>query len=138
MSIDAPETASLAGSLYREIDRADWARLASGVEQPLSETEIVQLRGLGDRLDMAEVREVYLPLSRLLSLYASATKRLGAATDAFLGEPDTTTPFVVAVAGSVAVGKSTIARLLRELMSRWSTHPARRTGHHRRIPLPER
>lgn len=110
-------------SLYREIDRAEWARLAADTPQPLSETEIVQIRGLGDRLDIAEVREVYLPLSRLLSLYANATKRLGADTSAFLREPDSTTPFVVAVAGSVAVGKSTIARLLRELMSRWPGTP---------------
>ena len=91
--------------------------------QPLTETEIVQLRGIGDRPDIDEVREVYLPLSRLLSLYAKSTKRLGEATSAFLQEEDTTTPFVVAVAGSVAVGKSTIARLLRELMSRWSDTP---------------
>jgi type I pantothenate kinase len=83
----------------------------------------VQLRGIGDLLDLAEVREVYLPLSRLLSTYAENTKRLGAETAAFLGEPDSTTPFVVAVAGSVAVGKSTIARLLRELMSRWPGTP---------------
>ena len=69
------------------------------------------------------MREVYLPLSRLLSLYASATKQLGAATSTFLQEDDTTTPFVVGVAGSVAVGKSTIARLLRELMSRWPGTP---------------
>ena len=110
-------------SLYREIDRAEWARLAADMAQPLAETEIVQIRGIGDLLDMAEVREVYLPLSRLLSLYANATKRLGADTSAFLREPDTTTPFVVAVAGSVAVGKSTIARLLRELMSRWPGTP---------------
>src|SRR5690349_3310491 len=67
-------------SLYREIDRADWARLAADMAQPLAETEIVQIRGIGDLLDMAEVREVYLPLSRLLSLYANATKRLGADT----------------------------------------------------------
>jgi type I pantothenate kinase len=110
-------------SLYREIDRAEWARLAADMPQPLAETEIVQIRGIGDLLDMAEVREVYLPLSRLLSLYANATKRLGADTSAFLRESDTTTPFVVAVAGSVAVGKSTIARLLRELMSRWPGTP---------------
>ncbi len=110
-------------SLYREIDRDVWARLAAGERQPLTETEIVQLRGLGDRLDLAEVREVYLPLSRLLSLYAGATKGLGADTADFLGETDSTTPFVVAVAGSVAVGKSTIARLLRELMSRWPGTP---------------
>ncbi len=119
---DASETTVLP-ELYREIDRDEWARLASGMTQPLTETEVVQLRGLGDRLDLAEVREVYLPLSRLLSLYANATKRLGADTAGFLQEPDTTTPFVVAVAGSVAVGKSTIARLLRELMSRWSDTP---------------
>jgi len=127
----APATATVAGSatatpslsLYREIDRGEWARLAADMAQPLSETEIVQIRGLGDMLDITEVREVYLPLSRLLSLYANATKRLGADTSAFLREPDTTTPFVVAVAGSVAVGKSTIARLLRELMSRWPATP---------------
>ena len=110
-------------SPYREIDRADWARLAAGLDQPLSETEIVGIRGIGDRLNLAEVREVYMPLSRLLSLYASSTRKLGAATSAFLQEEDTTTPFVVGVAGSVAVGKSTIARLLRELMSRWPGTP---------------
>lgn len=119
---DAPEIVALP-ELYREIHRDEWARLAAGMTQPLAETEVVQLRGLGDRLDLAEVREVYLPLSRLLSLYANATKRLGADTAGFLHEPDTTTPFVVGVAGSVAVGKSTIARLLRELMSRWSDTP---------------
>ena len=110
-------------SPYREIARSEWARLAADMDQPLTESEVVQLRGLGDRLDITEVREVYLPLSRLLSLYASATKNLGADTAAFLQEPDTTTPFVVGVAGSVAVGKSTIARLLRELMSRWPGTP---------------
>ena len=110
-------------SPYREIDRAEWARLAADLDQPLSETEVVEIRGLGDRLDLTEVREVYLPLSRLLSLYATSTKRLGAATSEFLHEADATTPFVVGVAGSVAVGKSTIARLLRELMSRWPGTP---------------
>lgn len=110
-------------SLYREVDRAEWAALAPGVPNPLTETEVVQLRGIGDRLDLTEVREVYVPLSRLLSTYAENTKRLGAEVSAFLREPDTTTPFVVGVAGSVAVGKSTVARLLRELMSRWPGTP---------------
>ncbi|MFE7843910.1 type I pantothenate kinase [Microbacterium sp. NPDC057407] len=123
MSADDASTISPALSLYREIDRADWARLAAGMSQPLSETEIIQIRGLGDRLDMAEVAQVYLPLSRLLSLYAKAIKRLGAETSSFLGDDEAATPFVVAVAGSVAVGKSTIARLLRELMSRWPDTP---------------
>lgn len=108
---------------YREIARADWARLAPEMKQPLTHTEIVQLRGLGDRLDLQEVEEVYLPLSKLLSLYVASTKALGASTSTFLGEPDTTTPFVIGIAGSVAVGKSTIARLLRELLSRWSDTP---------------
>lgn len=113
----------LAPQLYRDVDRDEWARLSHGLTQPLTEIEVVQIRGLGDRLDMTEVREVYLPLSRMLNLYASAAKRLGAQTSEFLHEPDTTTPFVVGVAGSVAVGKSSIARLLRELMSRWPGTP---------------
>jgi len=121
MSTD--DTLTTIDALYRDVDRAEWARLAAGIPNPLTETEIVQLRGIGDRLDMAEVRDVYLPLSRLLSTYAENTKRLGAETADFLGEPDETTPFVVGVAGSVAVGKSTIARLLRELMSRWPGTP---------------
>ncbi|MFS0868168.1 type I pantothenate kinase [Microbacterium sp. 179-B 1A2 NHS] len=117
------ETLMTVDSLYREIGRAEWARMAAGMQSPLTETEVVQLRGIGDRLDIREVQEVYLPLSRMLSLYASATKRLGADTAGFLGEADSTTPFIVAVAGSVAVGKSTVARLLRELMSRWPGTP---------------
>ncbi len=120
-----PVTAHAAKPLspYRVIERAEWARLAADLDQPLSETEVVGIRGIGDMLDLAEVREVYLPLSRLLSLYVTSTKQLGAATSTFLQEEDSTTPFVIAVAGSVAVGKSTIARLLRELVSRWPGTP---------------
>lgn len=123
MAAEDTTVAAPALSLYREIDRAEWARLAAGMAQPLTETEIVQIRGIGDRLDIAEVRQVYLPLSRLLSLYAESTKRLGDDTSDFLGDTEAPTPFVVGVAGSVAVGKSTIARLLRELMSRWPGTP---------------
>src|SRR6478735_8018149 len=104
---------------FVELSRADWAELAQSTRLPLLETEIVQLRGLGDPLDMREVEEVYLPLSRLLNLYVAGTKRLHRATSDFLGERAASTPFVIGVAGSVAVGKSTIARLLRELLSRW-------------------
>ena len=121
MSID--DVSTEVSSLYREVGRAEWAALAAGIPNPLTETEVIQLRGIGDRLNLTEVREVYLPLSRLLSTYAENTKRLGAETAAFLRDPDTTTRFVVGVAGSVAVGKSTIARLLRELMSRWPGTP---------------
>lgn len=108
---------------FVELDRADWAELAQNTPQPLSETEVVQLRGLGDPLDMQEVKEVYLPLSRLLNLYAVGTQRLHRVTSDFLGERARRTPFVIGVAGSVAVGKSTIARLLRELISRWEDTP---------------
>jgi len=116
-------------SPFLEIDRSEWAALAPTTRLPLSETELVQLRGLGDVLDLAEVSEVYLPLSRLLSLYASGARNLHRSTTEFLGsagvvEPTVrSTPFVIGVAGSVAVGKSTIARLLRELLARWDDTP---------------
>ena len=90
---------------------------------PLRETEIVQLRGLGEPLDPREVAEVYLPLSRLLNLYVGGTKSLHEVTSEFLRERVESTPFVIGVAGSVAVGKSTIARLLRELLARWEHTP---------------
>lgn len=109
---------------FVEIDREQWAALAPKEQLSLTETEIVQLRGLGDRLDMAEVQAVYLPLSRLLNLYALGARNLHAATSRFLGEgAGATTPFVIGVAGSVAVGKSTVARLLRELTKRWPETP---------------
>jgi type I pantothenate kinase len=90
---------------------------------PLREIEIVQLRGLGEPLDLREVAEVYLPLSRLLNLYVGGTKALHNVTSEFLRERVESTPFVIGVAGSVAVGKSTIARLLRELLARWEHTP---------------
>jgi type I pantothenate kinase len=110
-------------SPFVELGRADWADLAQSTRLPLKETEIVQLRGLGDPLDMREVEEVYLPLSRLLNLYVGGAKQLHRVTSEFLGERSASTPFVIGVAGSVAVGKSTIARLLRELLSRWDDTP---------------
>jgi type I pantothenate kinase len=108
---------------FVELGRADWSELARSTPQPLSETEVVQLRGLGDVLDMREVAEVYLPLSRLLNLYAAGTQHLHRATSDFLGERAARTPFVIGVAGSVAVGKSTVSRLLRELLGRWENTP---------------
>jgi type I pantothenate kinase len=108
---------------FVEIDRADWAALAPSTQLPLSPTEIVELRGLGDRLDLGEVTDVYIPLSKLLSLYAVGAKNLHRETSGFLGERSPSTPFVIGVAGSVAVGKSTSARLLRELLSRWEDTP---------------
>ncbi len=110
-------------SPFVEIDRRRWAALAPATPQPLTEQELMQLRGLGDSLDLREVAEVYVPLSRLLNLYAAGARDLHSATRSFLGESGRSTPFVIGVAGSVVVGKSTIARLLRELLSRWEDTP---------------
>ncbi|WP_347754468.1 type I pantothenate kinase [Agrococcus sp. ProA11] len=110
-------------SPFVEIERADWARLAPRMPNPLSEHEVRRLRGLGDRLELREVAEVYLPLSRLVSLYQESAARLHRETHAFLGTTALPTPFVIGVAGSVAVGKSTSARLLQELLRRWEGSP---------------
>lgn len=120
---NSESSAGTGSTPFLEIDRDDWARLAPTTEAPLSAAEIVQLRGLGDRLNLDEVAKVYLPLSRLLSLYVANAKRLRADTSSFLGASAPSTPFVIGVAGSVAVGKSTVSRLLRELMSRWPDTP---------------
>ena len=108
---------------FVEISRADWAELGNSTELPLTEAEIAQIRGLGDFLDIKEVREVYLPLSRFLNIYVSEYSKLHSATSEFLGERSAKVPFVIGLAGSVAVGKSTVSRLLRELLARWEGTP---------------
>ena len=110
-------------SPFLEIDRAEWSALAPRMQTPLTQTEIVELRGLGDSLDLVEVEEVYLPLSRLLNLHVESAQQLHDVTSTFLGTTSRRTPFVIGVAGSVAVGKSTVARLLRELLTRWEGTP---------------
>jgi type I pantothenate kinase len=108
---------------YVELDRRAWSRLRENHPMSLDQGDIARLRGLGERLDLDEVEEVYLPLSRLLLFYVEAVHGLRLATSEFLGERPTRVPFVVGVAGSVAVGKSTTARILKELMSRWPHTP---------------
>ena len=111
-------------SPYLELDRSTWAALASETESPLTEEEVRRIRGLGDQLDLDEVVSVYLPLSRLLSLYVEAAGSLHRRQEEFLHRrTPPRTPFVIGLAGSVAVGKSTAARLLQQMLARWPEHP---------------
>lgn len=103
-------------SPYAVFDRGSWRALAAGSTLPLDEEELRSLATLGDRIDLDEVATVYLPLARLLSLHVAASRRLWAAQSEFLGDATAKVPFVIAVAGSVAVGKSTTARLLQTLL----------------------
>jgi type I pantothenate kinase len=110
-------------SPYRTFSRAEWAALREDTPMTLASEEVTRLRSLHDRLDMKEVEEIYLPLSRLLSMYVAATQRLFVAQERFLGTEDTKMPYVIGVAGSVAVGKSTTARVLQALLARWPNVP---------------
>ena len=110
-------------SPYRTFSRAEWATLRDDTPMTLTSEEVTRLRSLHDRLDFKEVEEVYLPLSRLLSLYVNATQRLFRAQERFLGTEDIKMPFIIGVAGSVAVGKSTTARVLQALLARWPNVP---------------
>lgn len=113
-----PET-----SPYRTFTRAEWAAMREDTPMTLTPAEVSVLRSMHDRLDMAEVEEIYLPLSRLLALYVTATQRLFRAQQNFLRTEDTKMPYIIGVAGSVAVGKSTTARVLQALLARWPNTP---------------
>ncbi len=110
-------------SPYRIFRVEDWAKLRADTPMTLSEEEVAGLKSLNDPMSIEEVEEVYLPISRLLSFYVEATQELFQATQRFLGTGESKTPFIIGIAGSVAVGKSTTARILRELLKRWPSHP---------------
>jgi type I pantothenate kinase len=110
-------------SRYVEFTRAEWARLRDATPLPLSEAQLRPLAGVIERVSTAEVTDIYLPLSRLLNLHVGATQKLHAAKNTFLGTTGAKVPYVIGVAGSVAVGKSTTSRILQALLSHWPSHP---------------
>jgi type I pantothenate kinase len=108
---------------YRLFTREQWAELRNDTPMTLEPGEFNKLRSMHDRLDIKEVEEIYLPLSRLLSIYVDATQRLYYSQRQFLGIRDRKVPYIIGVAGSVAVGKSTTARVLQAMLARWSPRP---------------
>lgn len=108
---------------YRNFSREQWAKLRDDTPMTLDADEIAKLRSMYDRLDLREVEDIYLPLSRLLSIYVTSMQRLYFAQRKFLGIEDRKMPYIIGVAGSVAVGKSTTARVLQALLARWSPRP---------------
>jgi type I pantothenate kinase len=110
-------------SPYATFSRLEWAHLRDATPLTLTESDLETLRGINEQISLQEVVEIYLPLSRLLNLYVSAAQHLNEATQTFLGNPDMKVPYVIGIAGSVAVGKSTTARILQALLSRWANHP---------------
>lgn len=119
----APMVHSGEYSAYSIFDRRDWAALRSITPLPLSNSDLDNLRGLNEPIMLDEVADILLPLSRLLNLHVAAARKLGRVQDAFLNRRAGSPPYIIAVAGSVAVGKSTLARVLRLLLARWPDHP---------------
>ncbi len=110
-------------SPYLRFRRDEWAPLRADTPLTLTDADLERIHGLVERLSLREVEEIYLPLSRLLNLYVAAVQGLYRATSTFLGHGESKVPFLVGLGGSVAVGKSTAARALRDLLARWPHHP---------------
>jgi type I pantothenate kinase len=121
--IDLAEDFAREVSPFRRFSREEWAALREDTPMTLTAADLDEVRSLNDRIDMNEVEAIYLPLSRLLNLYVQASQKLFHASNLFLHRQDLKVPYVIGVAGSVAGGKSTSARILRRLLSRWPSHP---------------
>ena len=123
MSNDSPYVEKNVHNAYMHFERNQWAELRDNVKLTLSEEDIEQLQGINESLSMEEVVDIYLPLSRLLNLYAKARQYRHTVRDNFLNGQTEKVPYIIGIAGSVAVGKSTSARILQALLSRWPEHP---------------
>jgi type I pantothenate kinase len=110
-------------STYIDLTREEWSQLRNSTPLTLTEDDLASLRGINEQISLHEVAEIYLPMSRLLNLYVDATQKLHKATQTFLGNSTEKVPYVIGIAGSVAVGKSTTARILQALLARWPNHP---------------
>jgi type I pantothenate kinase len=108
---------------YQTFSRSQWREYRHDTPLTLSEKELDELRGFNESVSMAEVEDIYLPLSRLLSMYVTESKSLYTTTNRFLGQKPGKVPYIIGISGSVAVGKSTTSRILQTLLSRWSDHP---------------
>lgn len=109
---------------YRSFTISEWATLRANTPQPLTEPELVSLRGQHGRVSLDEVDQIYLPLSRLLSLHVASVQKLNVGIRHFMGVEQGKVPFIIGIAGSVAVGKSTVARVLQSLLARSPEHPS--------------
>jgi len=121
LDLEPPQPLEL--SPYRTFSREEWAKLRNGVQLTLNDEDLARLSGLIERISHDEVTEVYLPISKLVNYYVRAAQLLHSATTRFFHQGEAKAPFIIGIAGSVAVGKSTSARVLRELLARWPNHP---------------
>jgi len=121
LDLEPPQPLEL--SPYRTFSREEWAKLRNGVQLTLNDDDLARLSGLIERISHDEVTEVYLPISKLVNYYVRAAQLLHSATTRFFHQGEAKAPFIIGIAGSVAVGKSTSARVLRELLARWPNHP---------------
>ncbi|MCH1926339.1 type I pantothenate kinase [Shewanella sp. C32] len=118
-----PQLNTIQKALYMPFDRDSWSKLRKSVPLTLQEADLAELRGINEQVSLDEVTDIYLPLSRLLNLIVRNNQQRGEVLNQFLGQPPARSPYIISIAGSVAVGKSTTARILQALLSHWPEHP---------------